>query len=196
MNMLLGKPRAAIAKEIASASTPTQLCKAANGNGVPVVFTHLASPYIIRLWKDKTGKRNYFEASAQLLDSRRDNALLIYGSEREAEMTHRIFAIYGVPLERYQFIISPSGVLIPKQGKPIESPQSARGIELVKGMIEKAKVLLAGGLMRPDCVLDTMKDMQAIAAGMGKKADDFSIMTHRLITRDVSDIITSEKTKT
>ena len=188
MNILLGKPPAAIAKEIASARTPSQLCKATCANDVQVTFTHPASPYITRLWKDKAGKRSYFEASAQLLDCSKD-ALLIYGSEREAEITHRIFAVYGIRLEQYHSIISCTGVLFPKPGKDIDAEQSKDAVELAKGMLAKTKLLLAGGLMRADCVLDTMKDIAAIAKSMGKKAGDFSIMTHSLITRDVHEIL-------
>ena len=188
MNARSGRTRSAIVTEVICARTGAQLCKVAKNNNIPVVFTNMASPPIMSIWKNKLDKRTYFEATAQLLDSRKGNAFLIYGSEREAETAHRIFATYGVPLEQFPYIISPKGAILSSFARPVLSAQSAKGNSLAKGMIDGAQVVLVGGLLRTEHVFNTMKDILLIAAGMGRTPNDFSVLTPSLITRDALEI--------
>ena len=184
MNTLPGGSRLAIVDKIALASTPAELCKAANANALPAVFTNMYSPDAMARWKDEADKRNYFNAAARLLDCRKGNAFLVHGSAREAETAHKIFAEYGVSLDQFPYIISPAGTILPRPGVQTDLAQCAKGASLARGMIAGASVILVGGLLRSEHVLNTMRDILRIASGMGRKPGDFSVMTHPLITRD------------
>ena len=55
-------------------------------------------------------------------------------------------------------------------------------------MVNSSNVILVGGLHLFGPVFNAMRSILLIAADMGKKPGDFSVMTHRLITRDLLEI--------